>query len=137
MTASDVFDRAIQIMDYGDETTGASDNDKTKIFKNRSVALLNVLIAESLSLCGIASPYPTVAAISDEIAGVPDAIVCAILPYGLASALTGDSNTKMSNYWRQCYEQAISVYAKDQEAEFMAIEDLYGGIENSEYGAWQ
>ena len=136
MTANEVFNRAIQLMDYGDEMTGFADNEKTKTFKNRTVPILNVLIAESLSLCGLPSPYPTVKTIADDLVGVPDVIACSILPYGLASALTGDSNVKMANLWRGCYEQSISVYAKEQEAEFMAVEDLYGGIENGEFGAW-
>lgn len=140
-TALDVFKLAIALMgELG--STGEADVADNKEYKDRTIPILNILKGELFPLSDTytivtAGKRPVCATISDFTAaiGIDDVISQSVMPYGLAAQLLLDENPSMANFFQQKYEELKSRLATAP-AEFSAIENVYGGIENCEFSGW-
>ena len=142
-TAQWVFDKAMNLMDEVNENTGATDTADTKEYKNRTVAILNILRME----CFTASDsyfvtYPGFRPIPAEITSMEDAIalddgICqGVLPYGLAAHLLLDENPDVAAFFNQRYNELLVRARNSIPAAAEDIENPYGGIEYGCMSRW-
>ena len=142
-TAQQVFELSMHLMDEINESSGSADTADTKEYKNRTLAILNVLRVE----CWPASDTYTVAEpgkrpicpeITSFTAALPldDGICQGVLPYGLAAHLLLDENPDVAAFFNQRYAELLSEYRRGIPAASEDIQDLYGGIEYGQFARW-
>lgn len=142
-TAQWVFEKAMNLMDEVNESTGAADTADTKEYKNRTLPILNILRVE----CFFASDTYTVSKpgkrpVCREITdfespiNLDDGICQGVLPYGLAAHLLLDENPDVAAYFNQRYQELLLQMKNGLPAEAQDIEDLYGGIEYGYFSRW-
>lgn len=138
-----VFDKAMNLMDEVNESTGQTDTADTKEYKNRTLAILNILRVECFPASDTyAVTEPGKRPICPEITdfetpiGLDDGICQGVLPYGLAAHLLLDENPDMASYFNQRYSELLAQYKYGIPAEAEDIETMYGGIEYGYFGRW-
>lgn len=141
-TAQWVFDKAMHLMDEVNESTGATDTSDTKEYKNRTLPILNILRIE----CATASDtyiqepgkryIPAEITAMNQIIQLDDGICQGVLPYGLAAHLMLDENPDVATFFNQRYVELLEQYRRAIPAIAEDIEDVYGGIEYTEFGGW-
>ena len=142
-TAQWSVDKAMNLMDEVNESTGATDTADTREYKNRTIPILNILRVE----CFPASDTyrvtePGKRPICPEIAdfdtpiGLDDGICQGVLPYGLAAHLLLDENPDVAAYFNQRYDELLEEYRSAIPAQAEDIETMYGGIEYGCFGRW-
>lgn len=142
-TAQWVFDKAMHLMDEVNENTGATDTADTKEYKNRTVAILNILRIECCSASDtyqVATPGKRpvpkeIAAIEEEI-DLDDGICQGVLPYGLAAHLLLDENPDVAAFFNQRYNELLVLARNSIPAAAEDITDIYGGIEYGHMSRW-
>lgn len=141
-TAQQVFEYAMHLMDEVNESSGKADNADTKEYKNRTLAILNILRVEcypaSDTYIAQAGKRPVCAEIKDfeEPIGLDDGICQGVLPYGLAAHLFLDENPSAASYFQQRYEEALVTAMRGIPAGSEDITGLYGGIEFGQFSHW-
>lgn len=138
-----VFDKAMNLMDEVNESTGQTDTADTKEYKNRTLAILNILRVEcfpasdtyKITTPGKRPICPEIVDFDTEI-GLDDGICQGVLPYGLAAHLLLDENPDMASYFNQRYSELLAQYRYGIPAAAEDIETLYGGIEYGYFGRW-
>lgn len=143
MTVQEVFDIAIRLMDEQNESTGATNTADTKEYAVRVCSVLNSILDRvypySMGYPGItdgARPVcPRVSAMTDTLA-VDDVICSTVLPNWLAYIFCLTDSSDYTAYFKALYEQALAGVASTLPAVPGAVEDVYGGIEYGEFGAW-
>ncbi len=142
-TAQWVFDKAMNLMDEVNESTGQTDTADTKEYKNRTLAILNILRVEcfpasdtyTVTTPGKRPICPEILDFETEI-GLDDGLCQGVLPYGLAAHLLLDENPDMASYFNQRYQELLTQYRYGVPTATEDIQDLYGGIEYGQFGAW-
>ena len=138
-----IFEKTMHLMDEVNQSTGAVDTADTKEYKNRTLAILNLLRVE----CFPASDTydvtePGKRPICPEIAdfempiGLDDGICQGVLPYGLAAHLLLEENPGLAAYFNGRYTEALAAANRRIPAWAEDIANLYGGIEHGRYGYW-
>lgn len=141
-TAQQVFELAMHLMDEVNESSGKADTADTKEYKNRALAILNVLRVEcypaSDTYAAQPGKRPVCAEIKsfEEAIGLDDGICQGVLPYGLAAHLFLDENPGVASYFQQRYEERLSAAGRGVPAGSESIENLYGGIEFGQFAHW-
>ena len=86
----DVYDLAVKLMNEQDDGTGSTDSSELEGYRNRSIALLNILVSDLYNLSDNTSfpagskPVPnTLTAFTDGI-DLDDRLAVNVLPFGLA-----------------------------------------------------
>ena len=138
-----VFEKAMHLMDEGNESTGQADTNDTKEYKNRTLPILNILRIECfpysdtyvVTTPGKRPVCPEIKDFDAEI-GLDDGICQGVLPYGLAAHLLLDENPAAASYFQQRYEEALNAAKRGLPTAAEDITDLYGGIEHGRYGWW-
>lgn len=138
-----VFEKAMNLMDEVNESTGAADTADTKEYKNRTLPILNILRVEcffasdtySVSKPGERPICPEITDFDSPI-GLDDGICQGVLPYGLAAHLLLDENPDVASYFNQRYQELLLQMKNGLPAEAQDIEDLYGGIEYGYFSRW-
>ena len=109
-TAQEVFEAAIAMMDELNDQ-GAADHSDTQEYKNRTLAILNILRGE---LYPYSDSYqigengrPISAQILDFETPIElDDYICqSVMPYGLAAHLLMDENPSSANFFQQRYDE--------------------------------
>lgn len=138
-----VFDKAMNLMDEVNESTGQTDTADTKEYKNRTLAILNILRVECFPASDtykVSTPgkRPICREITDfETAiNLDDGLCQGVLPYGLAAHLLLDENPDMASYFNQRYQELLAQYKYGIPAVAEDIETLYGSIEYGYFGRW-
>lgn len=142
-TAQMVFDTAISIMDELDDR-GRSDNSDNKEYKDRTLAILNMLRGELFPYSDTykiveAGKRPIVKIIEnfEEEIGLDDYICQTILPYGLAAHLLLDENPANANFCQQRYDELKRDLSRGLPTESVDIEDVYSNRGYyDEFGVW-
>ena len=141
--AQTVFELAMHLMGEGNESTGSTDTADTKEYKNRTLALLNVLRGDCFPYSDtyeVTEPgkRPICPAINDFVTpiGLDDGICQSVLPYGLAAHLLLDENPDQAAFFQQRYEEELALVGRQMPNEGGEIADLYGGIGLGEFGRW-
>ena len=142
-TAQWVFEKAMHLMDEVNESTGAADTAETKEYKNRTLAILNILRMECfpasdtyvVTIPGKRPVCPEITDFEGEI-GLDDGICQGVLPYGLAAHLLLDENPAAASYFNERYAEALAAAKRGVPSAAEDIADVYGGIEHGRYGWW-
>lgn len=142
MTAQDVFDIAIRLMDAQNESTGAVDTADTKEYRLRTPSLLNSVLDRAYPA---SDTYPgavdgrrpvcrKVAELTDEID--LDGRLCAgVLPYALASLLLTEENPSLANFFWQTFLEQLEESRRGIPCGDGSVEDAYGFLGDClEYG---
>lgn len=138
---SEVFDAAMAIMDELSES-GAAQTADTEEYKNRTVPIVNTLIAEVYPYSETKKPearssaWRPVEAFDDTLQQIDNTLALGVMPYGLASALLVDENPEASDRYKRRYEELLQRHAAHAQAECEQISDVYGGIGYGEFGSW-
>lgn len=141
--AQRVFELAMNLMDEVNESTGAADTSDTKEYKNRTLAILNILRVDcypysdtyTVETPGKRPICPLIEDFTGPI-GLDDAICQSVLPYGLAAQLLLDENPDQASFYQQRYEELLASVARQLPAVEETVTDLYGGIEMGRFGRW-
>lgn len=138
-----IFEKAMNLMDEVNESTGAADTADTKEYKNRTLPILNILRIECFPASDtFAVRRPGKRPICREITdfespiGLDDGICQGVLPYGLAAHLLIDENPDMAAYFNQRYQELLLQFRYSIPAEAEDIEQLYGNIEYGYFSRW-
>lgn len=142
-TAQWVFEKAMNLMDEVNESTGQADTNDTKEYKNRTLSILNILRNECFPASDtyvVVEPgkrpiCPEITGFDAKI-GLDDHICQGVLPYGLAAHLLLDENPSVASFFQQRYEEALNEAKRGIPAAAEDITDLYGGIEHGRYSRW-
>jgi len=142
-TAQGVFELAIHLMDEQHRHTGAADFADTAPYKNRTLAILNVLLSECLP-CSDTFAVPAAGGrpVCPEITGfdtpipLDDGICRGVLPYGLAAHLLLDEHNGLAAYFSDRYRERLAALNHTLPRAFVPIEEVYGGIGFSGAARW-
>lgn len=142
-TAQEIFEKSMSLMDELNEATGAADTPDTLEYKNRTVAILNILGSELYrysDTCVITQPnkrpvYQRISAMSDAL-DLDDYLCIAILPYGLAAHLLMQEDPTSASFFQQRYEELKRDLESGLPTVSEDIDDVYGGIEYCEFSRW-
>ena len=135
-TAQKVFDKAMAIIDALDDS-GASVNDDTLDYKNRAVAIINILQSElyrySDSYTSAAGVRPIIGEIEslDDNLRIDDFLTRTIMPYGLTYHLLVPEDPAAAGVYLQRYQELIARYGGAVPGASEDIRDVYGGL-----GSW-
>lgn len=144
ITVQKIFDIAIRLMDAQNESTGSTDTADTKEYNLRTVSLLNSVLDKAYpysdnyreAVTGGKRPIcPKVTSMTDEVQ-LDEAICTAALPYALAGLLLLEEDPTRANFFMQMFEEMLEQCRKGLPAVESTVEDVYGGIEHGEFGAW-
>ena len=130
---SDVFDAAMSIMDELSDS-GKPQTTDTDEYKYRAVSIINTMIAELYPFSETkkagktASGWRPVEEFDDTISEIDNTLALGAMPYGLASALLTDENPEAS--------EIVTMHKANAQCSMGTVEDVYGGIEYSEFGSW-
>lgn len=130
-----VFELAINLMDeLTDE--GAFDHEDTTEYKNRTLAILNILRGELYLYSDTfrknqewaTGRRPVVGVIEnfDDPIDLDDYICQSVMPYGLAAHLLMDENPSAAGYFQQRYDELKALLMRGMPAVSEEIEDVYG-----------
>lgn len=141
-TAQWIFERTMALMDELNESTGSADTSDTKEYKNRTLAILNLLRVECFPYSDTYTPIngrrpicPVIDSFSTEIF-LDDGICQGVLPYGLAAHLLVDENPTAAGYFQQRYEELLAMMRASLPSSVEDIQNVYGGIEHGQFGRW-
>lgn len=141
-TVKYIFDQAIKLMDEQSDT-GASEWADTEEYKNRALAIMNVLIGECYPFSDTyrvdvpgKRPICQPVASMNSVVFLDDSLAKTVLPYGLASELIKNDDPTMGNYFLQRYQELLARHAKSLPAQWDAIEDVYGGLQFNQFAGW-
>lgn len=144
ITVQEIFDIAIRLMDAQNESTGSTDTADTKEYNLRTVSLLNSVLDKAYlysdnyreAVTGGKRPIcPKVTSMTDEVQ-LDEAICTAALPYALAGLLLLEEDPTRANFFMQMFEEMLEQCRKGLPAVESTVEDVYGGIEYGQFGAW-
>lgn len=144
VTVQEIFDIAIRLMDAQNESTGSTDTADTKEYNLRTVSLLNSVLDKAYpysdnyreAVTGGKRPIcPKVTSMADEVQ-LDEAICTAALPYALAGLLLLEEDPTRANFFMQMFEEMLEQCRKGLPAVESTVDDVYGGIEYGQFGAW-
>ena len=142
-TAQDIFNAAMALIDEVDKSSGSTDTAANREYKNKTLLILNVLrgeaypFSDTYNAAGDGS-RPVCAAIMDFYSdvGLDDIIAQSVLPYGPAAQLMLEENPNAASFLQQRYEELLARHGSGVPQGFAPIEDVYGGIEYSDFGRY-
>lgn len=144
MTAQEVFERALALMDSGDEESGVLDQRVSGAYKARSLPILNLLGEECGDLGAEEEdeeddpsrcPWQDILDYNQPIS-LPRPVSAGILPYGLAAHLLLEEDPAAASFFQQRYEERLNRFKRKQ-ARFERLKLPYGGIELGQDGGWR
>ena len=130
--AQDIFDMAISLMDSvsDDGRTDTADNAE---YKNRTLAILNILRGElypysdTYEVDDEGRPIATMIKTFDKPIDLDDYICQSVMPYGLASHLLLAEDPSTANFFQQRYDELKMRLAVGMPTASEDVEDVYGG----------
>ncbi len=134
-TAQWIFERAMGLMDTGDEASGAKDIGATRPYKNRTLDILNVLGRECVQYSGDMA-WCELTGFDQEV-GVDDELAQGVMPYGLAAHLLLEEHPAGASFFQQRYEELLERWRRRRSAQWESLDPPYGGIEMGRDGAWR
>ena len=103
-TAQEVFEYAMTLMDELNESSGKADTADTKEYKNRTLAILNILRGQlypysDTYITGESGKRPIAEKITDFVTpiGLDDYICQSVMPYGLAATVLSAESARTTN----------------------------------------
>jgi len=140
VTAQQVFDMAIHLMDEQNESTGATVTVDTQEYKFRTISILNSVIpalypySGNYSLGKDSRPKPRQLYAEDyrapdleQTIPLDDTLALAVLPYFLAAQLLSGENESLAAWFMNRYREAFLDLRDKIPASFEPIESPYIG----------
>ena len=146
VTVQQIFDIAIHLMDSQNESTGSTDTADTKEYKLRTVSLLNSVLDRAFpsrahsreafeAASGKRHICPKVTEMANEVT-LNERICTEALHYGLAGLLLLEEDPSRANFLWQTFLEQLELCRQSLPSVIGDVENLYGGIEHGEFGAW-
>lgn len=142
-TAQNVFDTTMALIDEVNESTGATDTSDTREYKQRTLAILNLLRGELYPYSdtfekGEGKTRPIVKIITDfnEPILLDDYICQSVLPYGLAAHLLLDENPSAAGFFNGRYNELKAMLQRGLGGVSEDITDVYGGLKYNDFSRW-
>ena len=142
-TAQNVFDTTMALIDEVNESTGATDTSDTREYKQRTLAILNLLRGELYPYsdtfengAGKARPIVKIIADFEEPILLDDYICQSVLPYGLAAHLLLDENPSAAGFFNGRYNELKAMLQRGLGGVSEDITDVYGGLTYNEFSRW-
>lgn len=141
-TVQSVFDIAIRLIDAQNESTGSTTTADTKEYMLRTPSLLNSILDRvypaSDTYRAEAGKRPVCAKVSDmtDKLDLDERICTGVLPYGLAGLLLSEENDTLANFFWQTFLEQLEEARRSLPAAVESVENVYGGIEYGQFGAW-
>lgn len=129
-----IFERAMGLMDSGDEVTGAMDTGSTRAYRHRTLGILNILGHECADYDLERRPWRPLEDLETGL-GLDDGLCQGVLPYGLAAHLLLEEDPAAANFFQQRYEELLQRWRR-QRAQVEAIDPPHGGIAADGLGGW-
>lgn len=153
MTALEVFNRAMSLIDEISETTYLPDPSDTQEYKAKARLIINILSGQLYKYSDTCTaprydergklikehPYPRQLTLNDltEEVDLDEYISGSILPYGLASLLIADENQELSKRLDEKYQEGFSMLESGGLTSIELIEDIYGDNRYYDsFGSW-
>lgn len=141
VTAQQVYDIAIHLMDEQDESTGATTTSDTTEYKLRTLSILNSLIpalypySGNYAVTGAGRPTPAWLLqfdhqnpdLEQEIP-LDDSLSYGVLPYFLAAQLLSVENESLATWMRNQGTQSLNDLRNKVPAQFESIDTPYGAF---------
>ena len=137
LTVQQVYDMAIMLMDEQNDSTGATNSSELNGYKNRALALINILvsdlynISDNTSFTTDSKPVPLLVTEFTDGIDLDDRLAVDVLPYGLASLFLrneGSEGAAISAYFWAVYQKNRTEYAKKKPTAKVAITNMYGSF---------
>lgn len=136
VTAQQVYDIAIHLMDEQDETTGATTTTDTTEYKLRAIPILNSIIPGLYPFSSSydpAKPFSSMLYMDDyrdpdlsQSIPLDDSLSLAVLPYYLAAQLLSVENESLASWMKNQGNIAFNDLRNRVPASFERIETPYG-----------
>jgi len=156
MTALEVFNRAMSLIDEISEETYLPDPSDTQEYKAKAKLIINILSGNLYKYSDTCKsprydekgklikehPYPTQLTLNDlsEEVDLDDYIAGSILPYGLAAALIADENQELSQRLDMKYQEGFTILQTGGISSIEMVEDIYDPYGANSYfdtfGSW-
>jgi len=141
ITVQQVYDMAIKLMNQQDDSTGTTDSSELDGYKNRTLALLNILVSDLYNLSdnttfpSEAKPVPALLTDFTDGIDLDDRLAVNVLPYGLAAHLyKGEDADNVADLFFNTYYNLKKDYAKKKPTAKVAITNVYGSFSSSVRG---
>lgn len=137
ITVQQVYDLAIMLMDEQNDSTGATNSSELNGYKNRALALINILVSDLYNISDnttfpdTSKPVPLLLTDFTDGIDLDDRLAANVLPFGLASLFLrneGQVGVVTSNYFWAVYNDRKKEYAKKRPTAKVAITNLYGSF---------
>ena len=142
-TAQDIFSAAMGLIDGVETSSGQTDTSDNAPYKSRALFIINILRGEvypysDTYAAGEDKSRPICAAVTDfsSSVGLDDTLAQTVLPYGLAAQLLLEENPTAASFFQQRYEELLARLGREVPNSFELIDDVYGGVEFSQFGGW-
>ena len=136
-TVQQAYDMAIMLMNEQNDETGATNSSELDTYKNRSIALINILVSDLYNLSDTTSfpsttkPVPDLLLEFDDSIDLDDRLSVNVLPYGLAGHLYKGENEDMAQYFLGVYYNLKKEYSRRKPTAKSSITNVYGAFSSS------
>lgn len=139
VTAQQVFDMAIHLIDEQSESTGTTMTEDTDEYRYRTISILNTAIptlypySSNYTQVETGRPEPDILLVTDyqnpdltQVIALDDTLCLAILPYYLAGWLLAGENTELSDRLLSRYRESLLAVRDKLPAKWEQISTPYG-----------
>lgn len=140
ITVQQAYDLAVMLMDEQEDSNGATDSSELSGYRNRTLALVNILSSDLYNLsdntafpANVKPAPPLVTAFSDAVP-LDDRLAVNVLPYGLAGLFKKGEDIQMSAYFLNLYHSLRAEYAQKKPAKKVPVTNVYGSFSGSVRG---
>lgn len=140
-TVSEVFDMTMSLIDELNDR-GAAQTADTEEYKNRTLGILGMLVAECFPYSDLKGAETADSAFrlpedfDDNLYRIDNTLAYGILPYGLAANLLVDENPAAAGFYQQRYEELLRQKRSRAPADSGEIENVYGGLGYGWFSRW-
>jgi len=137
LTVQQVYDLAIKLMDEQNDTTGVTTSVELDTYKNRALALINILVSDLYNLSdttsfpSTAKPVPALLTAFTDNIDLDDRLTVNVLPFGLAGYFKVDEEDNTAQLFLTKYETLKKTYAKKKPTAKVPITNVYGSLSSS------
>ena len=144
LTVQQVYDMTIKLMDEQNDSTGATNSSELNGYKNRALALINVLVSDLYNISDLTSfgdttkPVPLLLTDFTDGIDLDDRLAVNVLPFGLASLFLrneGSEGAALSAFFWAIYQKNKTDYAKKKPTAKVAITNKYGSFSRKTDGS--
>ena len=132
LTVQQVYDLTIKLMNEQDDSTGTTTSSELDTYKNRAIALINILasdlydLSDNTTLTAGSRPVPALLTDFTDCIDLDDRLTVDVLPYGLAGLLLKGENEESASYFNTIYYSNQKKYSTNRPTKKEPITNVYG-----------